>query len=150
MFVNRDKSVERRAIVKYHEETFEEKAVKEQAARVLESNELLIWLAMSRNESVPQTRHYYERLLAGFSQDARNVEWEDVYGPDSEDEARLAVQSSRSSLGSSKSSKQNSTAAGSSKTASGGGSGGRSGSDSKKRGKSGERSQRKRRSGAAS
>lgn len=39
-----------RAIVRQEEETFEERDIKERAARILESSELLIWIAMSRNE----------------------------------------------------------------------------------------------------
>lgn len=38
------------AVVRKDEETFEERARREQAARFLESNELLMWLSMSRNE----------------------------------------------------------------------------------------------------
>ena len=41
---------ETRAIVTKDEETFAEQNLKETAATILESNELLIWHAMNRNE----------------------------------------------------------------------------------------------------
>ncbi|KAJ9661259.1 hypothetical protein H2201_006618 [Coniosporium apollinis] len=72
------------------DETFEERERRHNAARTLESNEMLIWLSMSRNESVPQIRLYYERVLAGFDPDAND-------GDREEDEVR--EKGSRKSLG---------------------------------------------------
>jgi hypothetical protein len=39
----------------------------EEAAKVLERQQLLIWHSVDRNESLPQTRLHYERVLYGIS-----------------------------------------------------------------------------------
>jgi len=42
----------------------------EATAQVLERQELLIWHSLDRNESLPQTRLHYERILYGISDGA--------------------------------------------------------------------------------
>ncbi|KAK8165657.1 hypothetical protein BKA80DRAFT_309703 [Phyllosticta citrichinensis] len=58
-------------------ETYEERQRRYNAARVLESNEMLIWWSTVRNESIPQTRLHFENQLAGFASDDSEPEWDD-------------------------------------------------------------------------
>ncbi|KAK7553385.1 hypothetical protein IWX49DRAFT_587396 [Phyllosticta citricarpa] len=58
-------------------ETYEERQRRYNAARVLESNEMLIWWSTVRNESIPQTRLHFENILAGFASDDSEPEWDD-------------------------------------------------------------------------
>ncbi|KAF2221045.1 hypothetical protein BDZ85DRAFT_23206 [Elsinoe ampelina] len=48
------------------QESFEEHQRRCQAARILESQEQLIWHSMARNEDVPQTRRYFRAIAAGM------------------------------------------------------------------------------------
>ncbi|KAK8258504.1 hypothetical protein IWZ00DRAFT_550758 [Phyllosticta capitalensis] len=64
-------------------ETYEERQRRYNAARVLESNEMLIWWSTVRNESLPQTRLHFENQLAGFTSDSSSddAEWDDEAAP---------------------------------------------------------------------
>ncbi|KAF2141189.1 uncharacterized protein K452DRAFT_358993 [Aplosporella prunicola CBS 121167] len=62
------------------DETFEERERRYKAARILESNEMLIWHAAARNESIPQTRLHFEKIVAGFDSDSSEPEWENDSG----------------------------------------------------------------------
>ncbi|KAG8626932.1 hypothetical protein KVT40_005877 [Elsinoe batatas] len=48
------------------QEPFEDRQRRTQAARILESQEQLIWHSMARNEDVPQTRQYFRAIAAGM------------------------------------------------------------------------------------
>lgn len=61
------------------------------AAAILESNEMLMWISASRCESVAQTKRHYERILCGIDSDEEPVEWEESTTPSDEDIARLTV-----------------------------------------------------------
>lgn len=63
------------------DETFEERERRYNAARILESNEMLIWHSVARNESLPQTRLHFEKIVAGFDSDDSDPEWEDATPP---------------------------------------------------------------------
>lgn len=61
------------------------------AAAILESNEMLMWISASRCESVAQTKRHYERILCGIDSDEEPVEWEESTTPSEDDVARLTV-----------------------------------------------------------
>ncbi|KAH7064860.1 hypothetical protein B0J12DRAFT_14349 [Macrophomina phaseolina] len=63
------------------DETFEERERRYNAARILESSEMLIWHSVARNESLPQTRLHFEKIVAGFDSDDSDPEWEDAAPP---------------------------------------------------------------------
>ncbi|OJD35550.1 uncharacterized protein BKCO1_1600050 [Diplodia corticola] len=63
------------------DETFEERERRYNAARILESNEMLIWHSVARNESLPQTRLHFEKIVAGFDSDDSDPEWDDATPP---------------------------------------------------------------------
>lgn len=77
----------------------------------LESNEMLIWYAAQRNESVPQTRLHFEKILAGQESDSDSLEWVDDQGDySSEDDTgntAEADEAGKSKYRASPSSKQN-------------------------------------------
>ncbi|KAF2089852.1 hypothetical protein K490DRAFT_62729 [Saccharata proteae CBS 121410] len=70
------------------EETFEERERRSYAARILESNEMLIWMSSTRNESIPQTRLHFEKVVAGIESDESDKEWENSNEELREAEAR--------------------------------------------------------------
>jgi len=61
------------------------------AAAILESHEMLLWVAASRCESVAQTKRHFERVLCGIDSDDEPVEWEESTTPTEEDLVRLTV-----------------------------------------------------------
>ncbi|TKA76948.1 hypothetical protein B0A49_01723 [Cryomyces minteri] len=62
------------------DEKFEEREQRTRAAKILESNEMLIWHSQQANESIPQTRLRFTKLLAGFAPDSTPRKWADDYG----------------------------------------------------------------------
>ncbi|OCL09736.1 hypothetical protein AOQ84DRAFT_438786 [Glonium stellatum] len=69
------------------DESYEDRERRHQAALYLESNEMLIWFANQRNESVPQTRLHFEKILAGLDSDSDSLEWaDDLEDDEDEDE----------------------------------------------------------------
>jgi len=79
-----------RSIMANREQTFEEKQQINRAATMVESNEMLIWASMERNESLPQTKLNLEREMLGLPPSSPdNIEWEEWVKYDSEDERRL-------------------------------------------------------------
>jgi len=67
---------------KTEDELFEERERRHAAARILESNELLIFHAHANDESIPQTRLRFEKIMIGIDPDASENEWEDDYDDD--------------------------------------------------------------------
>ncbi|KAL6710806.1 hypothetical protein ACN47E_007863 [Coniothyrium glycines] len=47
-------------------ETYEQRQLRDEAAYILDSSELLIWYAAARHESIPQTRRHYQNVLLGL------------------------------------------------------------------------------------
>ncbi|KAF2829852.1 hypothetical protein CC86DRAFT_367773 [Ophiobolus disseminans] len=58
---------------------YEERIKREQAARILESSEMLIWYSNARNESIPQTRQYFQNIVWGFEEDESGVVWREEW-----------------------------------------------------------------------
>lgn len=50
---------------------------------------MLIWFANQRNESVPQTRLHFEKILAGLDSDSDSLEWADDMEDDEDDEEEV-------------------------------------------------------------
>ncbi|KAF2834657.1 hypothetical protein M501DRAFT_989590 [Patellaria atrata CBS 101060] len=71
-------------------DTFNEQHRRYEAARFLESNEMLVWWASVRNESIPQTRLHFERILAGMPEPEEDLGLIEEWRPDEEDELRVA------------------------------------------------------------
>ncbi|KAL1305153.1 hypothetical protein AAFC00_002077 [Neodothiora populina] len=67
------------------EETVQDRHQRNQAASILANYEQLVWLAMARNESIVQTRLYYEAILAGLPTTDPDVEWPTEYQSASKD-----------------------------------------------------------------
>ncbi|KAF3048185.1 hypothetical protein E8E12_011112 [Didymella heteroderae] len=59
-------------------ESYAERERRNEAAAILDSQELLIWYAAARNESVSQTRRWFQNVVFGVAQDQRvcKEEWE--------------------------------------------------------------------------
>lgn len=59
-------------------ESYAERERRNEAAAILDSQELLIWYAAARNESVSQTRRWFENVVFGVGQPQREwrEEWE--------------------------------------------------------------------------
>ncbi|KAI4657894.1 uncharacterized protein J4E78_006283 [Alternaria triticimaculans] len=57
---------------------WEERQKRDEAVSILESEEMLMWVAGVRNESVPQTRAFYRNIVLGLEQPPAdwNDEWE--------------------------------------------------------------------------
>ncbi|KAI4702127.1 hypothetical protein J4E81_002489 [Alternaria sp. BMP 2799] len=57
---------------------WEERQKRDEAVSILESEEMLMWIAGVRNESVPQTRAFYRNIVLGLIQPPAdwNDEWE--------------------------------------------------------------------------
>ncbi|KAI4933874.1 uncharacterized protein J4E92_003543 [Alternaria infectoria] len=57
---------------------WEERQKRDEAVSILESEEMLMWIAGVRNESVPQTRAFYRNIVLGLTQPPAdwNDEWE--------------------------------------------------------------------------
>ncbi|KAI9695175.1 MAG: hypothetical protein M1820_008811 [Bogoriella megaspora] len=84
-------------------ESFEQRQERIEAAKVVESNERLIWYSTMRNESVPQTRLHFLRVLAGIDESTSPVQWADDFheaGDGSDQSKAKGESSSRQSLGS--------------------------------------------------
>ncbi|KAH3905553.1 hypothetical protein HBH56_215110 [Parastagonospora nodorum] len=60
-------------------ESYEARQRREEAGRILEREEMLIWWSQARNESVPQTRTHFRNIVLGIEERADVVwreEWE--------------------------------------------------------------------------
>ncbi|KAF2622649.1 hypothetical protein BU25DRAFT_208071 [Macroventuria anomochaeta] len=59
-------------------ESYAQRERRNEAAAILDSQEMLIWYAASRNESVSQTRRYYLNVVLGVEESPRDwkEEWE--------------------------------------------------------------------------
>ncbi|KAI4949145.1 hypothetical protein J4E91_005609 [Alternaria rosae] len=57
---------------------WEERQRRDEAVSILESEEMLMWIAGVRNESIPQTRAFYRNIVLGLEQPPAdwNDEWE--------------------------------------------------------------------------
>ncbi|KAI4695406.1 uncharacterized protein J4E84_002032 [Alternaria hordeiaustralica] len=56
---------------------WEERQKRDEAVSILESEEMLMWIAGVRNESVPQTRAFYRNIVLGLSQP--DADWKDEW-----------------------------------------------------------------------
>lgn len=72
----------------YRDISHETRDAQNSAAHILGSAELLIWHSMARNESLPQTRLHFVRVLAGYESDDDELQWPDD-GRSDEEFARL-------------------------------------------------------------
>ncbi|KAI8934851.1 hypothetical protein NX059_008530 [Plenodomus lindquistii] len=59
-------------------ESYEQRQERDRAATILDSEEMLLWFAAARNESVPQTRQYYLNIVLGLENNAK-VEWREEW-----------------------------------------------------------------------
>ncbi|KAI9820670.1 MAG: hypothetical protein M1827_005039 [Pycnora praestabilis] len=84
---------------KVTDDLFEERERRHRAARILESNELLIFHAHANNESIPQTRLRFEKMMIGMEDSEE--EWEDTWDSDHDDEDKAPQHGTRSTGGSS-------------------------------------------------
>lgn len=59
-------------------ESYAERERRSEAAAILDSQELLLWYAAARHESVSQTRRWFRNVVLGVPQDERvcREEWE--------------------------------------------------------------------------
>ncbi|KAI9834878.1 MAG: hypothetical protein M1819_002786 [Sarea resinae] len=73
---------ETKKTIKTVSELHEEREKRNAAARILESNELLIFHSHANDESIPQTRLRFEKIMAGIASDESEAEWEDDYDDD--------------------------------------------------------------------
>ncbi|KAL9078336.1 MAG: hypothetical protein Q9157_002728 [Trypethelium eluteriae] len=77
-------------------ETFEERRARTEAAMIMASNERLEWHARARNETVPQTRLYFSKIVAGIDDSQWPVMWkEDYEDSDNDDPKGKKPESSR-------------------------------------------------------
>ncbi|KAH7075558.1 hypothetical protein BKA63DRAFT_511763 [Paraphoma chrysanthemicola] len=60
-------------------ESYETRQRREEAGRILESTEMLIWLSNARNESIPQTRHHYRNIVLGIADEDEDVVWKEEW-----------------------------------------------------------------------
>ncbi|KAI2484145.1 hypothetical protein Ptr902_03085 [Pyrenophora tritici-repentis] len=59
---------------------YEERQRRDEAVAVLESEEMVMWIAASRNESIPQTRAHYRNIVFGLTQwEDANIAWHDEW-----------------------------------------------------------------------
>ncbi|KAL7773468.1 hypothetical protein CFE70_003432 [Pyrenophora teres f. teres 0-1] len=59
---------------------YEERQRRDEAVAVLESEEMIMWIAASRNESIPQTRAHYRNIVLGLTQwEDANIAWHDEW-----------------------------------------------------------------------
>ncbi|KAH7090585.1 hypothetical protein FB567DRAFT_520182 [Paraphoma chrysanthemicola] len=63
-------------------ESYETRQRREEAGRILESMEMLIWLSNARNESIPQTRHHYRNIVLGIANEDEDVVWKEEWEVD--------------------------------------------------------------------
>ncbi|THW01885.1 hypothetical protein D6D02_08294 [Aureobasidium pullulans] len=68
---------------------YEEREMRNQAARVLANDEMLLWLSRQRNESVLQTRIYCEARAAGLKDDMLKFD----YAMDLSEENKIGAKS---------------------------------------------------------
>ncbi|CBX93100.1 predicted protein [Plenodomus lingam JN3] len=59
-------------------ESYEQRQERDRAATILDSVEMLMWFAAARNESIPQTRHYYQNIVLGLKNEG-HVEWREEW-----------------------------------------------------------------------
>ncbi|EUC39024.1 hypothetical protein COCCADRAFT_69742, partial [Bipolaris zeicola 26-R-13] len=59
---------------------YEERQRRDEAAGILESEEMVMWIAGVRNESITQTRAYYRNVLLGLESCAKeSIVWRDEW-----------------------------------------------------------------------
>ncbi|EMD69153.1 hypothetical protein COCSADRAFT_58197, partial [Bipolaris sorokiniana ND90Pr] len=59
---------------------YEERQRRDEAAGILESEEMIMWIAGVRNESITQTRAYYRNVLLGLETCAKDaIVWRDEW-----------------------------------------------------------------------
>ncbi|KAH7359883.1 hypothetical protein BKA66DRAFT_471790 [Pyrenochaeta sp. MPI-SDFR-AT-0127] len=75
-------------------ESYEQRQRREEAACILESVEMLIWYAASRNESITQTRNHYQNILYGVA-NTEDVAWEDEWDVPVQERVRTEAESPR-------------------------------------------------------
>ncbi|CAO2651266.1 Nn.00g095630.m01.CDS01 [Neocucurbitaria sp. VM-36] len=73
-------------------ESYEQRQRRDEAACILESTEMLIWYAAARNESIPQTRHYYQNIVLGVT-DNEDAAWREEWEVSTEEREREFVPS---------------------------------------------------------
>ncbi|KAF1943120.1 hypothetical protein EJ02DRAFT_453640 [Clathrospora elynae] len=61
------------------EEGYEARQLRDQAVGIVESEEMLMWFAAARNESIPQTRHHYLNIVLGLTPDPEDIAWRDEW-----------------------------------------------------------------------
>jgi len=59
-------------------ESYEQRQERDKAACILDSSEMLMWFAAARNESIPQTRQYYQNIVLGLG-NGRDVAWREEW-----------------------------------------------------------------------
>ncbi|KAF1821114.1 uncharacterized protein K489DRAFT_382150 [Dissoconium aciculare CBS 342.82] len=63
-------------------ESFESQQMRDNAAEILESYEKLSWVSFNRHESIPQTRLYLQKIIAGFDPAvAGKAYWKEDFTP---------------------------------------------------------------------
>ncbi|KZF19961.1 hypothetical protein L228DRAFT_270728 [Xylona heveae TC161] len=81
--------------LKSEDELFEERERRHTAARILESNELLIFHSHANDESIPQTRLRFEKMMVGLEPDGSDNDWEDDYEDEGSEGASTGTSASR-------------------------------------------------------
>ncbi|KAH7122314.1 hypothetical protein B0J11DRAFT_437136, partial [Dendryphion nanum] len=59
-------------------ESYEQRKQRAEAALILESVEMLLWFSSARNESISQTRKYYQDIVLGLS-NPDSIVWREEY-----------------------------------------------------------------------
>ncbi|KAF2036366.1 hypothetical protein EK21DRAFT_49581, partial [Setomelanomma holmii] len=87
-------------------ESYESRQRREEASRILQSTEMVIWYSNARNESIPQTRAHFQRIVLGISADNEDVAWKEEWEVDDAGRDRGGVASPRSAKGKEKESQR--------------------------------------------
>ncbi|KAF1917057.1 hypothetical protein BDU57DRAFT_595558 [Ampelomyces quisqualis] len=70
------------------DENFEARQQREAAGRILDSVEMLLWWSASREESIAQTRHYFENVVRGIEDREGGVVWREEWEVEDGDKER--------------------------------------------------------------